>query len=344
MGAEENEKTVDETADDDAQEGEVDGAPSLEPADPDAPPKRPAWADTPRTVRKSLMAGNRDAPLFGFHLEGGAVSEQGVQISFLAEFLEAFRKVFEPLQVLTTGRIPEGNNLPRTSAADPMVNTLAATASVTIFFALNPEEIEQEEEKRDDLASLLSVRATGHLGALLDVSPDGDVVSRMSPFGRRISRSYGQMAKLLGDHEVQTDWWSDIYDKGEVELSAPEASAIADDLLNKPSTESRILKLRGFMWEAATGKAGRRFVRIDDGERSVKASYDIPLTTQVRDALSHKVTVRMRETAFYRPFEDKPHKREWELVEIDEIGDSAGALAEAEQLQIDGTQVPPLDA
>jgi len=283
------------------------------------------------------MAGHRDAPLFGFHLEGGAVSEQGVQISFLAEFLEAFRKVFEPLQVLTTGRIPEGNRLPETSAADPMVNALGATASVTIFFALNPEEIEHEEKKRDDLASLLSVRATGHLGALLDLSPEGDIVSRMSPFGRRISRSYGQMAKLLGDHQVQTDWWSDIYDSREIELSAPEASAIADDLLNKPTTERRTFKLRGFMWEAATGKADRRFVRIEDGDRSIKASYDIPLTSLVKEALSHKVTVRLRETAYFRPFEDKPHRREWELVKIDEVGDSAGALAEAEQLQIEGT-------
>lgn len=337
MGAEENEKAVDETADDDAQSGEVDGAPSLDPVGPDESPKRPAWADTPKTIRKSLMAGHRDAPLFGFHLEGGAVSEQGVQISFLAEFLEAFRKVFEPLQVLATGRIPEGNNLPETSAADPMVNALGATASVTIYFALSPEEIEQEKEKRDDLASLLSVRATGHLGALLDVKPDGDVVSSVSPFGRRISRSFGQMAKLLGEHEVKTDWWSDIYKGGEVELSAPEASAIADDLLNKPTTEHRTFKLSGFMWEAATGKAGRRFVRIEDADRSIKASYDIPLTAKVREALSHKVTVRLRETAYYRPFDDKPHKREWELTKIDEIGDSAGALAEAEQLQIEGT-------
>jgi hypothetical protein len=336
VGTEENEKAVEETADDEAQQGEVDGAPSLEPADPDDPPKRPAWADTPRTVPKTLMAGNRAAPLFGFHFEGGAVTEQGVQISFLAEFLEAFRKVFEPLQVLTTGRMPEGNNLPRTSAADPMVNTLAATASVTIYFALNPEEIEQEK-MRDDLVSLLSVRATGHLGALLDVRPDGDVVTSMSPFGRRISRSYGQMAKLLGDHEVQTDWWSDIYDGREVELSAPEASAIADDLLNKPTTERRTFKLRGFMWDAATGQAGRRFVRIETENRSVKASYDIPLTSQVREALSHKVAVRLRETAYFHAFADKPHKREWELMKIDEIGDSAGALAEAEQLQIEGT-------
>jgi hypothetical protein len=341
VGTEEEEAAVDETADEEAQQGEVDGAPSLEPVDPDAPPKRPAWADTPRTVRKSLMAGNRKAPLFGFHFEGGAVTEQGVQINFLSQFLESFRKVFEPLQVLTTGRMPEGNNLPQTSAADPMVNALSATASVTIFFALNPEEIEQEEKKRDDLASLLSVRATGHLGALLDVTPDGDVVSSMSPFGRRISRSYGQMAKLLGDYEVKTDWWSDNYGSGEIELSAPEASAIADDLLNKPTTERRTFKLRGFMWEAATGKAGRRFVRIDDGERSVKASYDIPLTSQVRDALSHRVSVRLRETAYFRPFDDKPNdkpnKREFELVKINEIGDSAGALAEAEQLQLDGT-------
>ena len=339
MGAEENEKTVDETADDDAQQGEVDGAPSLEPADPDDAPKRPAWADTPRTVRKTLMAGNRAAPLFGFHLEGGAVSKQGVEISFLSEFLEAFRKVFEPLQVLTTGRIPEGNNLPQTSAADPMVNALGAAASVTIFFALSPEEIEQEKEKRDDLASLLSVRATGHLGALLDLKPDGDVVTSLSPFGRRITRSYGQMAKLLGDYEVKTDWWSDNYKGGEVELSAPDASAIADDLLSKPTTERRTFTMRGFMWEAATGKAGRRFVRIEDEDRSVKASYDLPLTTKVREALSHKVAVRLRETAYYRPFDDdgKPQKREWELVKIKEIGDSAGALAEAEQLQLDGT-------
>jgi hypothetical protein len=91
------------------------------------------------------------------------------------------------------------------------------------------------------------------------------------------------------------------------------------------------------MWEAATGNAGRRFVRIDDGARSLKAGYDIPLTSKVREALSHKVAVRLRETAHYRPFDDKPHKREWELVKINEIGDSAGALAEAEQLQIDGT-------
>jgi hypothetical protein len=338
VGAEEEDTTVDETADEGAQQGDADGAPTLEPVDPDKKPKkRPPWADIPRLIDKHLMAGHRDAPLFGFHLEGGAVSEQGIQIEFLAEFLEAFRKVFEPLQVLTTGKIPVGNNLPETSAADPMVNALGATASVTIFFALNPKEIEQEEKKRDDLASLLSVRATGHLGALLDVSPDGDVVSSMSPFGRRISRSYGQMAKLLGEHEVRTDWWSDIYEGGEVELSAPEASAIADDLLGNPTTEQRTFKMRGFMWEAATGKAGRRFVRIEAEDRSIKASYDIPLTASVREALSHKVAVRLRETAHFRAFEDTPNKREWELVQIDEIGDSAGALAEAEQLQIEGT-------
>ncbi len=335
MGAEEDEITADGAADGDSEQGEVDGAPTLEPVDSDKPRKRPAWADTPKTVRKNLMAGNRRAPLFGFHLEGGAVSDQGVQIGFLAHFLEAFRKVFEPLQVLTTGRMPEGNNLPRTSGADPMVSALGAEASVTIFFALSPEEIENEEEKRDDLASLLSVRATGHLGALLDVTPDGDVVTSMSPFGRRITRSYGQMAKLLGDHEVKTDWWSDIYKGGEIELSAPEASAIADDLLNKPTTERRTFKLRGFMWEAATGKAGRRFVRIETENRSVRASYDIPLTSRVREALSHKVAVRLRETAYFRPFDEVPNKRQLELVKIDEIGDSAGALAEAEQLKLE---------
>lgn len=283
------------------------------------------------------MTGHRDAPLFGFHLEGGAVSEQGVQIEFLARFLESFRKVFEPLQVLTTGKIPAGNRLQQTSAADLMVNTVGATASVTIFFTLNPEELEEADKRGHDLNTLLSVRATGHLGALLDVTPKDDFVDQMSPFGRRISRSYGQMAKLLGDNGVTTDWWSDVYDGEEIELSAPEARTIADDLLNKPIAERRTYKLRGFMWEAATGKAGRRFVRIEEGARSVKASYDIPLTTRVREALSHKVMVKLRETAYFYPFEEKPHKREWELVEILEIGDTGGALAEAEQLQIEGT-------
>lgn len=320
------------------QPSEVDGAPTLDVADPEkAESKRPAWAGVSGTIKKTLMAGNRGAPLFGFHLEGGAVSEQGVQITFLAEFLESFRKVFEPLQVLTTGKIPVGNKLQKTSAADPMVSALGAKASVTIFFTLNPEELEEADKKDVDLANLLSVRATGHLGALLDVTPEDDLVDQMSPFGRRISRSYGQMAKLLGENGVTTDWWSDVYDGEEIELSAPEARTIADDLLNKPTAESRTFKLSGFMWEAATGKAGRRFVRIESGARSIKARYDIPLTTQVREALSHKVTVRLRETAYYYPFADQPHKRDWELVKISEIGDTAGALAEAEQLQIEGT-------
>ena len=123
-----------------------------------------------------------------------------------------------------------------------------------------------------------------------------------------------------------------------VELSAPEASAIADDLLNKPTTERRTFKLAGSCGRQRPGKPeGASCASSDDGLAPVKASYDIPLTSQVREALSHKVTVRLRETAYFHPFEDKPHKREWELVKINEIGDWAGALAEAEQLQIEGT-------
>jgi hypothetical protein len=53
--------------------------------------------------------------------------------------------------------------------------------------------------------------------------------------------------------------------------------------------------------------------------------------------LSHKVAVRLRETSYFYAFADKPHKREWELVRIEEIGDSAGALAEAEQLKLEVT-------
>jgi hypothetical protein len=317
---------------------EVDDAPTLEPAErTEVAPSRPAWADVPGTVDKTLMAGNSSAPLFGFHLEGGAVSRQGIQIPFLAAFLESFRKVFEPLQVLTTGRIPEGNRLPETSAADPLVNAIGATASVTIFFSLSEEELETAEKKGLEIPKLLSVRATGHLGALLDVSSEGDVVDQMSPFGRRISRSYGSMVKLLGENGVTTDWWSDVYGE-DIELSAPDAASIANDLLGKEGRERRNFKLDGFMWEAATGKAARRFVRIEAGTRSVKASYDIPLTSAVRDALSHKVSVKIRETAYYRPFEDKPHKRTFELTKILSVGDSAGALAEAEQLEIEGTE------
>lgn len=319
------------------QPDEVDGAPTLDPVDPDEGPKRPAWADIPGTVKKTLMAGNQKAPLFGFHLEGGAVSDQGVQIPFLANFLESFRKVFEPLQVLSTGRVPQGNNLPETSASDPLVSALGATASVTIFFALNPAELEDADLKTDGMGKLLSVRATGHLGALLRVESEEDVVEHLSPFGRRIGRSFGQMAKLLGDHEVQTDWWSDIYGE-DVELSAPEAQTIANDLLGAPGKERRTFKVVGVMWEAAMGKASRRFVRIEGGARPIKASYDVRLTGRVREALSHRVSVRIRETAYFYPFADKPHRREYELVKVLEVGDSAGALAELEQLQIEGTE------
>jgi hypothetical protein len=316
-----------------------DDAPSLDPAEPDeAKRKRPGWVDVPGTVPKTLMAGNRDAPLFGFHLEGGAVSKRGVQIGFLAEFLDAFRKVFEPLQVLPTGRIPQGNNLPRNDASAPMVSALEAAASVTIFFTLGEEELEIAKKKgNDDLSTLLSVKATGHLGALLSVSPDDDLLDSVSPFGRRIGRSYGQLAHILGENNVKTDWWSDLYGAKEVELSAPDARSLADDLLNKPTTEKRSFTVDGFMWEAATGNAGRRFVRIESHSRSLKASYDIPLTGRVREALSHKVRVKLREIAYYQPYADKPYKREWELLKIIEIGDTGGALAQAEQLKLAGT-------
>lgn len=315
----------------------TDNAPTLDVVDPDeAEAKRPAWLDIPGTVSKTLMRGNPDAPLFGFHMKGGAVDDQGVRIGFLAQFLESFRKVYEPLQVLATGYVPEGNNLPATNAAPPRVAALGTTGSVTIIFALGPEEVEIAEKRGEQLSTLQSVQATGHLGALLSIDPDeDDLLESVEPFGKRIGRSYGQLAQVLGDNGVETDWWSDTFGGDQVEVTAPEARVIAEELIHKPIAESETYEVGGFMWDAATGDARQRFVRIKTARRSIKASYDIPLTTVVTTALSHVVRAEIRETAYRFPFAEKPHRRDWELVRILEIGDSAGALAEAEQLQLE---------
>jgi hypothetical protein len=317
----------------------ADDAPTLEVVDPEeAEANRPAWLDIPGRKLKTMMRGHSDAPLFGFHLQGGAVDNQGVRIGFLAQFLESFRKVYEPLQVFATGYVPEGNNLPATSADGPRVAALGTTGSITIIFALGPEEMALAAKRGDQLSTLQSVKATGHLGALLSIDPEEDDLLRsIEPFGKRIGRSYGQLAQVLGENDVETDWWSDTYGASELEVTAPEARIIADELIHKPIPESETYEVGGFMWDAATGDAKQRFVRIRTHQRSIKASYDIPLTTAVTVALSHVVRAEIRETAYRFPFAEKPHRREWELVRILEIGDSAGALAEAEQLQLEGT-------
>lgn len=319
---------------------QADAAPTLDVVDPEvAKAKRPAWLDIPGRKLKTLMSGHPDAPLFGFHLQGGAVDDQGVRIGFLAEFLESFRKVYEPLQVFATGYVPEGNNLPATSADAPRVAALGTTGSITIIFALGPEEVALAEKRGEQLSTLQSVKATGHLGALLSIDPDNDDLLRsIEPFGKRIGRSYGQLAQVLGENDVETDWWSDTYGSEELEVTAPEARTIANELIHRPIPESEMHEVGGFMWDAATGNASQRFVRIKTPHRSIKASYDIPLTTAVTAALSHVVKAAIRETAYRFPFAEKPHRREWELVRILEIGDSAGALAEAEQLQLEGTE------
>lgn len=314
---------------------QVDDAPSLDVVEPDeAESKRPAWASVPGTIKKTLMQGNRDAPLFGFHLEGGAVSERGVQIGFLAEFLEAFRKVFEPLQVFPTGHIPEGNRLPVTIASPPVVNALGAEASVTILFTLGASELDIADERNERLSSLLSVKAAGHLGALLSLDPADDILKSVAPFGKRIGRSYGQLADIMGENNVKMGWWSDTYGAKQIEVSVPTARQIADELIHEPIKNVRRFKVSGFMWDAATGNADQRYVRIKTPSGSIKATYDIPLTTKVTKALSHNVEARIRETSFRFPFAEKPHRREWDMTSITKIGDKAGALAQAEQLQL----------
>ena len=339
MGAEPEEKEV--TAAEQQpkpKKGKGDAAPALEPVDPaQAEAKRPAWADIPGKIRKTLMRGHPDAPLFEFHLKGGAVDDQGVRIQFLAQFLEAFRKVYEPLQVLPTGITPEGNVLPKTLASPPMVSALGTTGSVTIVFTLGAEEVEIGERRGDDLTTLQSVQATGHLGALLNFDADSTLLQSVQPFGKRIGRSYGQLAQILAENEVETDWWSDTYGTKQIEVSAPEAQTIADELINKPRTQVRTYEAKGFMWDAATGNAKQRFVRIKTSSQEIKASYDIPLTSQVTAALSHVVRAKIRETAYIFPFAEKPHRRKWELVKLVSVGDSAGALAEWEQLQLQAT-------
>ncbi|MDQ3730293.1 MAG: hypothetical protein M3355_11980 [Actinomycetota bacterium] len=315
------------------EESESGSPPTLEPADESKTQKeRPSWVDLPRTVKKTFMEGDPSTPLFGFHLAGGAVSQQGVRIGFLADFLDAFRKVFAPLQVIPTGRIPEGNRLPVTTALPPSVAALHATASVTIYFSLDPEEWQLVAQERGAHPStLLTVRAVGHLGALLRMDPGKrDLVKAVEPFGRRIGRSYGQLADILATYNVDADWWSGLYRNGEAEVGAPRAETIADELLRKPIPEERELTTGGFMWEAAMASK-RRFVSIQLADRSIRAGYDIPLATQVTEALSHLVRVRLREVAYRYPFADSPHRREWELLEILEVGDAGGALADAAQ-------------
>jgi hypothetical protein len=318
--------------------GEGADLPSLEPVEPqEAEEKRPAWTQIPGTVKKTLMAGNPAAPLFQFHLRGGAVEDQGVRIPFLAHFLEAFRKVYEPVQVLPTGQVPQGNVLPATNAAPPMVSALAMTGSVTISFTLGPEELEIAKKRGDDLSTLQSVKAIGHLGALLSFDAEDDLLASVQPFGKRIGRSYGQLAEVLAENEVETDWWSDAYGVEPIEITAPEARTIADQLIHKPLSEVETYDVSGFMWDAATGDSKQRYVRIKTASRAIKASYDIPLTTAVTGALSHVVKAKIKETAYRFPFAEKAHRREWELVKLLNVGDSAGALAEWEQLQLEDT-------
>lgn len=319
-----------------AEPGQGANLPALEPvAQGETEKKRPAWAQIPGTIKKTLMAGNPTAPLFQFHLRGGAVEDQGVRIQFLSQFLEALRKVYEPVQVLPTGVVPEGNILPATNAAPPMVSALAMTGSVTISFTLGAEEIEIAKKRGEDLSSLQSVKAIGHLGALLSFEADQGLLASVQPFGKRIGRSYGQLADVLGENGVKTDWWSDAYSSEPIEITAPEARTIADELIHKPIPEVATYEVGGFMWDAATGDAKQRYVRIKAASRSIKASYEIPLTTSVTGALSHVVRAKIRETAYRYPFAENPHTRKWELIELVEVGDSAGALAEWEQLQLE---------
>jgi hypothetical protein len=310
-------------------------APALPPVDPSkAKRKRPAWADLPGRKHKTLMEGNADATLFEWHLKGDAVDDQGVRPQFLAEFLEAFRKLFEPLQVVPTGFIPEGNVLPKSNAASTRVAALAQTGSVTIAFSLGPEELSLGEYRGENLAGLQTVKATGHLGALLSFEANEDLLRSVKPYGKRIGRSYGQLAELLADNNVEADWWSDTYSSKPIEVTAPEARDIADRLIRTPLSETEKYKVGGVLWDAATGDAKQRFVRIATPSREIKASYDIPLTTTVTKALSHEVEAEIQETAYKYPFAEKAHRREFTLLKLIGVGASAGALAEWEQLQL----------
>jgi hypothetical protein len=330
----EGEEKDEESAEEEQEGSDPDGPPSLEPAPSteEERRRRPSWYEVPRTIKKTLAEGDRDAPLFGFHLRGGAVSEQGVRIGFLTQFLDEFRKLFAPLQVVPTGEIPEGNRLPKVNAGELGVAGLAAEASVVIHFSLPPEEVEifDSHPSRERAFRLLSVQAVGHLGALLKLDPkEVDIREAVEPFGRRIGRSYGQMAHLLGEAGVEADWWSDLYSADEIEVLPPRSREIADELLRKPIAETEEMTVGGFLWEATTA-SDRRSVRLQFDRRSVKATYDIPLTTRVTEALSRIVRVRLRETAFRYPFAERAHRREWELLEILEVGGPAGALADAE--------------
>jgi hypothetical protein len=316
-----------------------DEVPSLQPADDPAEveeveKKRPKWWDIPRTVDKSFMRGDFRAPLFGFLLRGRAISEQGVRIGFLADFLDFFRKVFEPLQVVPTGRVPEGNRLPRTSAVPPMVAAIDASHSVAIYFSIDPEELGDAMERVSVPTSLLTFRAVGHLGALLAAEPgDGHLVDELEPFGRRIGRSYGNLAAFLAESGVGADWWSDVNRGGHVEMPITRSDNIADELLRREISEERDVTVGGFMSEAGMDP-DRRHVRIQINGRSIRAAYDIPLATQVAQALSRIVQVELRLTTYRYPFAETPHRREWELLNILEVGEEAGALLEATQLRL----------
>ena len=64
-------------------------------------------------------------------------------------------------------------------------------------------------------------------------------------------------------------------------MSATEADTIADELVRKQIPDVRTYPIKGVIWDAATGGDKHRFVRISGQPRPIKATYDIPLTTQV---------------------------------------------------------------
>ena len=277
-------------------------------------------------MAKTFIQGDMRAPLFGLHLQGGGVSKQGIEIGFLARFLDEFRKFFAPLQVVSTGEIPQGNRLPAINAGPLEVSALASTASATIFFGVDPSEGDLMTARRD-VFGLVTVQAVGHLGALLGLDPDHeDVRTAVEPFGRRVGRSYGGLADLLAQAKVEADWYSDLYTATEIEVPATRSARIADELLHKAITESTQRTIGGFMW-AATTASKQRTVRIQSDDAAIRAKYDIPLTGAVTEALSHVVKARLLETTYRFPFAEQPHRREWELLEILEVGPPAGALA-----------------
>lgn len=312
-------------------------APSLEAKDRQEvasdPVERPAWYDTPGTETGHFLLADPDAPLMGIHLGGPGVSDHGIEIGLFQRILDGLRKTFGPLQVLATGTIPTGNRLKQIEASPPLLSLLNSPASVTAYFALGDTERQLVERRGHDYPeiamTLPTVRAVGHLGHLLTLDP-AEAPDELEAFGRRVGRSFGGLTAALGEGRMGLDWWSDIYSDREIELPAERSRSLAERVLEDAVTTRRDLgHISGFLFEVRTASDNRR-VRLESGGKSYTATYDIRLTSQVKEALSRQVIVRLEEIAYRYRFAERPHRRTYEVTSVIDIGEAGGALAEEE--------------